>query len=173
MGVGRIIKAATAPFSREKRRKSSSQSNTQNTGAEYTTAETDPEWGPSSSGSRRPLQNTTAGSGHGGNGGGGGTAIPSPRQTSRPPSYGSTLIGSAEGTSKMRGSPERLRRDSLLRVPEDGTMEFEREEGDPGYITGGVGLGDEDDADDEDWELEAELALEEQGLYSGTCRSPP
>lgn len=83
------------------------------------------------------------------------------------PSYGS--FGSADGNSRIRSSPERLRRDSqtlLNRVPEDGAMEFELEAGEGPRYTGGAPLDEEEQDMEEELELDAQLAA--QGLYRGT-----
>ena len=62
--------------------------------------------------------------------------------------YG-TILG--EGSSSLRGSPERMRRDSWLdRVPEEGALDEH----------------DDDLDEDEEWDLA------EQGYYSGECPSP-
>ncbi|TFK29112.1 hypothetical protein FA15DRAFT_664425 [Coprinopsis marcescibilis] len=92
-----------------------------------------------------------------------------------PKQYGSGSI-----TPRIKGSPERLRRNSsglLISVPEDSGMDFERQADAahrPTFYTGGSRLNssDDDDDDDEDeveeWLIEEELAKE--GLYRGSYR---
>jgi len=84
-------------------------------------------------------------------------------------SYGSTFstgVLDKQAVTRIHSSAERQRRNSvslLNRVPEDGTMDYDREAGGSRYVVGASLDGDEEE---EELEIEEELAAE--GLYSGS-----